>query len=240
MHPFTILNDEWIRRFEAAGRSLQGRMVGQCFVVHDLKGKPIRIFVPALYLRDDVSLVVNNAQECQRCGAVSVLYDPATKKVGLVESTRPLIAPERIGEYKKAWDELLPHDIEGFAAATAPLMGSTNFEFPQGRSEPGETGAQTAGREGGEEGGFLVTHVRPVGFVATDPAQRLDPVEVFLVTVDVRRSAEQSADPHEVWQGRTVTWAARAELDAFIRSGAIISALTMSAITLLEANGIEF
>ena len=35
MHPFTILNDEWIRRFEAAGRSLQGRMVGQCFVVHD-------------------------------------------------------------------------------------------------------------------------------------------------------------------------------------------------------------
>lgn len=240
MHPFTMLNDEWIRRFQAAGRSLQGRMVGQCFVVDDLNGKPIRIFVPALYLRNDIHAVVNNAQECQRCGAVSVLYDPATQKVGIVESMRPLIAPEHIGEYKKAWDEFLPHDIEGFAAAIACLMGSTNFEFPQGRSERGETGSQTAGREGGEEGGFFVTEVRPIGFVATDPAQRLDPVEVFLAIVDVRRGSEQSADPHEFWQGRTVKWVNREELNALIKNGSIISGLTMSAAKLLEVNGIEF
>lgn len=237
MAAYAVLDREWMRRFAEAGRSPQGRMVGQCFVVHDLHGTPIRVFIPAVYVRDEIELVVNNAQECQRCGAVSVLFDPTTGKVGLVESVRPLIRPECIDGYKRAWDTLLPHDVDGFAAAVVPLMGSTFFEFPQGRSEVGETGAQTAEREGGEEGGFLVTARRSLGFVATDPAQRLDPVEIFLVTVDVRRPAEQSADPHE-WQGRAVTWVDLRDLNSLVRDGKIINALTISSIKLLEVNGV--
>lgn len=237
MAVYAMLDGEWIRRFSEAGRSPQGRMVGQTFVVDDLEGNPIRVFIPAVYVRDDIHDVVNNAQECQRCGAVSVLFDPCTGKVGLVEPTRPLVPPERIDEYKRAWDTFLPHDVEGFAAAVAPLMGSTNFEFPQGRSEVGETGGQTAEREGGEEGGFLVTDVARLGFVATDPAQRIDPVEIFLVTVDVRRPAEQSADPHE-WQGRTVWWVDLEGLNALVRNGRIINGLSISCIKLLETNGI--
>lgn len=234
---FAIFNQEWARRFSDAGRPPQGRMVGHSFVVHDLEGTPIRIFVPAVYVRDEIKLVVNNAQECQRCGAVSILFDPSAGKVGLVESTRPVIHPKRIPEYKHAWDTYLPHDVDGFAAAVAPLMGSTNFEFPQGRSEVGETGAQTAEREGGEEGGFLVTDVSRIGFVATDPAQRLDPVEIFLVTVDVHRTAAHAPDPHE-WQGRTVTWVDHTGLKVLVREGRILSGLTLSCITLLETNEI--
>jgi 8-oxo-dGTP pyrophosphatase MutT (NUDIX family) len=237
MAAYAVLDQEWMRRFAEAGRSPQGRMIGQCFVVHDLEGSPIRVFIPAVYVRDEIELVVNNAQECQRCGAVSVLFDPTTGKVGLVEPTRPVIRPERIPEYKRAWDTFLPHDVEGFAAAVAPFMGSTYFEFPQGRSEVGETGEQTAEREGGEEGGFLVTDVAHLGFIATDSAQRLDPVESFLVTVDVHRPAEQSADPHE-WQGRTVTWVDLEGLNAFVRDGRIINGLSISCIKQLEAKGI--
>lgn len=225
--------------FCSIGRSPQFVPFGDdVFSVRSVAGKELRRYGPVVSMRDDdLSSAVNNFTEFQRgANAVAILVDPQGR-LGLVEQYRPVLKPECAGRYLRWWDNTKADPI-AFIDEAVTMLGRMSLECPQGYSEIFEEAVNAAMREGGEEGGHRVLGAEYIGDAATDPANRVDLVKVFLVKVDPTQPASEEPDPLEVLSGKPTQWVTEDEFFLLISQGRIFNSLTLSAYALLRANGI--
>jgi len=223
------------KQFDDAARLPQLRFHDDdIIVVHRVDGKEIRRYFPVVTLQDDDILkAVNNLTEWQRGNAVSILMNPEGK-VGLIEADRPIVPPERMAEYTAIWDKYAD-DLPTFVRLVIPMLGVVSFESPQGYSEGFEESGRTAEREGGEEGGCRVLSVEHIGHGCTDPANRADPVHIYLAKVDPTKPARHERDPLETNTGRVKVWVNEDEYFDLLSDGKILNGLTTHALSLLRA-----
>lgn len=235
---YRLFDEETQRLFEAANRSQQLVMKdGGTFVVRNVAGDTdLRMYVPVVSFRDDaIAKGVNNLTEMQRSGAASVLMSP-DRKVGLVEVYRPVILPAHADVYRELWDRSEGNPV-WLTNQIINLIGGVSLEFSQGYSKLFEDAADTAAREAREEGGHFVKSVERMGYVATDPANRLDLVNMFLAHVDPSQPTKETPDPLEAMTGKVSQWVTEHEFLAFAAGGHIFNSLTLSAYTLMKAQG---
>jgi ADP-ribose pyrophosphatase len=142
-------------------------------------------------------------------GAVAV---PVTAKgdVVLLRQWRPALRPPRPG----GWSHL----------AAPEELGGYSWELPRGFAEPGETPADCAAREVGEETGLAVDGAELIGWANPNTTFFADPIPVVRVRIVGTVRAAPDADEHIV----AVRAFDRAALREAIGTGQIRCALTLA------------
>lgn len=236
---FSRFDEEMLRAFADAGRTSQlVPFNANVFSVRSVADKELRRYAPVVSMRGgNIAGAVCNFTEFQRGkNAVAILLDPQGR-IGMVELYRPVTRWGCHEEYVRLWDETRSDPVT-FVDKVVKLLGQSSLEFPQGYSEMFEAALLTACREGGEEGRHRVLGAEYLGQAATDPANRVDTVQIFLVKVDPTQPAAEEADPLEMLSGKPTLWLTEKEFLIFVSSGHIFNALTLSAYAMLRAHGI--
>jgi hypothetical protein len=173
---------------------------------------------------------------CHRGGTVVIPFNPLNEKVAFVGINRPVVPPDSVDEYTRAWDAHIERKDprhSDFARELFPMLGLDTYQFPQGYGEAGEASEANALRVLKTQGGFdnpLELKLLD-GYTVIDPGNRVSPVSFYLARVDptVRR-ADSSLPP--------IIWFDEQEYFRQCQNEWIISDFTRSGYSLLKENGI--
>ena len=150
-------------------------------------------------------------------------------KIGLVQHEfRPQVRD------KDAHLRLWPYNN---IASLTELVGRSSWEIPRGYAKTDESGETTAKREAEEETGSTVTAQVELGYVCGNTAIEPHFMAVVAGLVDQNRVG-QPGDPNErLLSG--LTFFDRDGIDTLIGNGELYCGVTLSALRLLDAQGID-
>ncbi len=111
-------------------------------------------------------------------------------------------------------------------------LGRWSYELPRGYSEPGESGTETALREGEEETGTLMADHQFLGYTCDNTALSPQLTTVITGGRDSTARATRRPDPHEIQEEKTY-YLTIAELADLQRKGELYCGYTLAALAML-------